>query len=72
MPESGLGAQAALALGGRIGFAHASDLEPSDRWYETNTDLVELSMDADGTMAVPNAPPAIRLERRATLVLEVG
>jgi O-succinylbenzoate synthase len=52
MPETGVGAQAALALGAHVGFTDASDLEPSDRWY-AGEDLVRLTMDGAGRMAVP-------------------
>jgi len=72
MPETGLGAQAMLALGCHAGFVYPSDLEPSDRWYRAETDLVQLDMGRDGTMAVPEARPAIRLEGRAAIVADMG
>ena len=72
MPETGLGAQATLAMGGYVGFAYPSDIEPSDRWYEPNTDLIELKMAPDGTMAVPDRRAEIDLERRAMLIAEFG
>jgi len=53
MPESGLGAQAMLALGGFAGFIYPSDIEPSERWYQDGTDLVPLRMERDGTMRIP-------------------
>lgn len=53
MPETGLGAQAGLALAAHAGFVYASDFEPSTRWYGPRSDLVELAMASDGTMAVP-------------------
>lgn len=53
MPESGLGAQAMLALGGHAGFVFPSDIEPSDRWYPRGTDVIELVMDPEGRIAVP-------------------
>lgn len=53
MPESGLGAQAMLALGGHAGFVYPSDIEPSNRWYKAG-DLIELTMDEEGLMAVPS------------------
>jgi O-succinylbenzoate synthase len=59
MPESGLGAQAALALAAHDLFAFPTDVEPSDRWYVAGTDVVELEMGADGTMRVPNERPVV-------------
>ncbi|MFQ5702412.1 MAG: enolase C-terminal domain-like protein [Gemmatimonadales bacterium] len=53
MPETGVGAQAMLALGCHAGFVFPSDLEPSDRWYPAGTDLIELAMSGDGRMDVP-------------------
>ncbi len=67
MPETGLGAQAMLALAGHGGFVYPSDLEPSDRWFAPGTDLVALTMASDGTMAVPTARPALVVADRATL-----
>lgn len=64
MPETGLGAQTALALGCHSGFAYPSDLEPSERWYAPNADLIELEMDEEGRMPVPaerRVPDASRL-----------
>lgn len=55
MPETGLGAQAALAMAALAGMAFASDVEPSDRWYDA-PDVVPLSMSPDGLMAVPRRP----------------
>ena len=63
MPETGLGAQAMLALGGHTGFVFPSDIEPSDRWYSPGADVVELSMTARGTMPVPAARSIPRRER---------
>jgi O-succinylbenzoate synthase len=71
MPETGLGAQAMLALACHAGFTYPSDLEPSDRWYPPGTDLVALEMDADGTMPVPSERPSLELAARgARLVHE--
>jgi O-succinylbenzoate synthase len=55
MPESGIGAQAAIALGAFPGFVHAADVEPSSRWYEPRRDPVEIAMSADGLIEVPRA-----------------
>ena len=71
MPETGLGAQAMLALGDFAGFVYPSDIEPSDRWYETGADLVELQMTADGIMKVPVARPTFDIEQRAVLLAEM-
>jgi O-succinylbenzoate synthase len=54
MPESGIGSQAPLAAASLSQFTYPSDLEPSARWFGRNTDVIKLSMDADGMMAVPN------------------
>jgi O-succinylbenzoate synthase len=54
MPESGIGSQAPLAVASLPGFAYPSDLEPSARWFGRNADVIKLSMDAGGRMAVPN------------------
>lgn len=59
MPETGIGAQAMLALGCHAGFVYASDIEPSERWYEAGTDPVELTMGTDGTMSVPPERPSV-------------
>jgi O-succinylbenzoate synthase len=59
MPETGIGAQAMLALGCHAGFVYASDIEPSERWYEAGTDPVELTMGPDGTMSVPPERPSV-------------
>ena len=55
MPESGIGAQAAIALGAFPGFVHAADVEPSSRWYEQGRDPVEIAMGKDGLIEVPRA-----------------
>jgi O-succinylbenzoate synthase len=70
MPETGLGAQAGLALGCHAGFVYPSDLEPSERWYPAGTDLIELVMRGDGTMAVPGRRAEPALSERARLVHE--
>jgi len=71
MPESGVGAQAMLALGGHAGFQFPSDIEPSARWYAPESDLIELTMDRDGRMAVPARRPLPRLPPDATLISEL-
>lgn len=68
MPESGWGAQTMLALACHRGFVYPSDLEPSDRWYEEGTDLVELTMAENGSMRVPDGRPSIDVENRGQLV----
>ncbi len=72
MPETGLGAQASLAVAGHSGFVFPSDLEPSERWYEAGVDLVNLPMDALGTMAVPQGSFEPVLGPTAKLVCEIG
>ncbi len=57
MPETGIGAQAALAVAAHAGCVYPTDLEPSDRWYEPGTDLVNLTMSGSGRMCVPDAAP---------------
>lgn len=53
MPESGIGSQAPLAAAALPGFVYPSDLEPSARWYGRDGDVIKLTMDRDGRMAVP-------------------
>jgi O-succinylbenzoate synthase len=53
MPESGIGSQAALAVAALPLFVYPSDLEPSDRWFGRNADVIKLTMGGDGWMAVP-------------------
>jgi O-succinylbenzoate synthase len=53
MPESGIGSQAALAVAALPGCVYPSDLEPSERWYGRNTDVIKLTMGPGGRMAVP-------------------
>lgn len=62
MPESGLGSQAALAAAALPGCVFPSDVEPSARWFPPDTDVIELRMDADGTMEVPRTSIAGRLD----------
>jgi O-succinylbenzoate synthase len=54
MPESGIGSQAALAAAALPLFVYPSDLEPSTRWFGRDGDVIKLSMDKQGRMAVPN------------------
>jgi len=54
MPESGIGSQAPLAVASLPGFDYPSDLEPSSRWFGRNADVIKLSMDPGGLMAVPD------------------
>ncbi len=54
MPESGIGSQAALAAAALPLFVYPSDLEPSSRWFGRNGDVIKLSMDKTGRMAVPH------------------
>ena len=74
MPESGLGSQAALGAAALPGFVYPSDVEPSTRWFGPAADVIELRMDSDGTMEVPAASIARRLDqavfRRATRPLD--
>ena len=71
MPETGLGAQSAMALAVQGACVYPSDVEPSDRWYEPGTDLLELTMDHAGSMTVPTGPPPVPPRERMTLVLEL-
>jgi O-succinylbenzoate synthase len=72
MPETGLGAQASLAVAGHSGFDFPSDLEPSERWYGPGIDLLDLQMDRVGRMAVPHASVEPVLGPTARLVCEIG
>jgi O-succinylbenzoate synthase len=62
MPESGIGSQAALAAAAMPGFVFPSDLEPSTRWFGLDSDVVSLSMNADGRMQVPRVSVAELLD----------
>jgi O-succinylbenzoate synthase len=62
MPESGIGSQAALAVACLPRCVHASDLEPSTRWYGRNMDVIKLTMSRDGRMAVPGVSVARLLD----------
>jgi O-succinylbenzoate synthase len=54
MPESGIGSQATIAAAALPGFVYPSDLEPSTRWFGRDSDVVKLTMSADGRMEVPS------------------
>ncbi len=71
MPETGLGAQAMLAVGCHAGFVFPSDLEPSERWYVPGSDVIELAMSDTGLMAVPERRVVPDLEGRAKLLMEL-
>ena len=71
MPETGVGAQSAMALAVQGACVYPSDVEPSERWYEPGTDLLELTMSDTGIMAVPTGPPQAPPRARMTLVLEL-
>ncbi|HEY8257595.1 MAG TPA: o-succinylbenzoate synthase [Gemmatimonadales bacterium] len=62
MPESGLGSQAAIAAASLPGFIYPSDVEPSARWFGPGADVIELTMSADGWMAVPDRSVAKLLD----------
>ena len=72
MPETGIGAQAMLALGCHAGFVFPSDLEPSERWYAPGTDLAELTMSANGLMTVPTRRVAPEIGGSWKLVCDLG
>jgi o-succinylbenzoate synthase len=63
MPESGIGSQAAIAAAALPGFVYPSDLEPSIRWFGSDTDVIQLSMDKEGRMSVPRCSAAAQLDR---------
>jgi O-succinylbenzoate synthase len=54
MPESGIGSQAPLAVAALPRCVYPSDLEPSERWYGRNSDVIKLVMGKDGRMPVPD------------------
>jgi O-succinylbenzoate synthase len=64
MPESGIGSQAALAAATLPGFDYPSDLEPSTRWFGRNVDVIKLTMNREGMMAVPRLPIGKLLDPR--------
>ena len=73
MPETGIGAQAALALATHEIFSNPTDVEPSDRWYVPGSDLVELMMASDGTMASPQQRRFVPVARAPVVFeLDVG
>jgi len=62
MPETGIGSQAPLAVAALPACVYPSDLEPSARWYGRNQDVIKLTMDRTGRMAVPNQSVARLLD----------
>jgi O-succinylbenzoate synthase len=62
MPESGIGSQCALAAAALPGFVYPSDLEPSTRWFGCDSDVIKLTMSAEGRMAVPSCSVAQLLD----------
>jgi O-succinylbenzoate synthase len=62
MPESGIGSQSALAAAALPGFVYPSDLEPSARWFGCESDVIKLTMSAEGRMAVPSCSVAQLLD----------
>lgn len=69
MPESGIGSQAAIAAAAQPQFLYPSDLEPSARWFGPGGDVIELTMAADGRMAVPRQSCAHLLDAERLRVL---
>ena len=53
MPDSGIGSQAPLAVAALPLCVYPSDLEPSDRWFGRDRDVIKLTMGRDGRMTVP-------------------
>jgi O-succinylbenzoate synthase len=62
MPETGIGSQAPLAVAALPACVYPSDLEPSARWYGRNQDVIKLTMDRTGRMAVPDQSAARLLD----------
>jgi O-succinylbenzoate synthase len=62
MPETGIGSQAPLAVAALPACVYPSDLEPSARWYGRNQDVIKLTMDRTGRMAVPDQSVARLLD----------
>ena len=56
MPETGVGAQAIIALGSFPGFTLPTDVTASERWFAAGADLVEIRMNEAGQIAVPDGP----------------
>ncbi|MFB3112804.1 MAG: o-succinylbenzoate synthase [Gemmatimonadales bacterium] len=71
MPETGIGAQAALAVAAHPGCVYPTDLEPSDRWYDPGSDLVNLTMSGSGRMCVPDAAPEFKPSDSMGLLFEL-
>ncbi|HTH64123.1 MAG TPA: o-succinylbenzoate synthase [Gemmatimonadales bacterium] len=62
MPESGIGSQAPLAVAALPLCVYPSDLEPSERWFGRDRDVIKLTMGRDGRMAVPQQSVARLLD----------
>jgi O-succinylbenzoate synthase len=56
MPESGIGAVSILSLASLSGFKYPADVEASSRWYGPGHDLIEINMDSQGRIYVPDGP----------------
>ena len=65
MPETGVGTQAIIALGSFAGFTLPTDVTASERWYAKGTDLIEIEMDQQGRIAVPQQRQSIRVSTPA-------
>jgi o-succinylbenzoate synthase len=64
MPESGIGSQAAIAAAALPGFVYPSDVEPSARWFGLGSDVIQLTMSADGKMQVPTTSAGHLLDQQ--------
>jgi o-succinylbenzoate synthase len=53
MPESGIGAMPILSLSSFNLFEYPADVEASERWYGLGNDLIEIEMDNNGRICVP-------------------
>lgn len=53
MPESGIGAIPIINLASFSQFKYPADVEASERWYGPGNDLIELEMNRDGRISVP-------------------
>lgn len=54
MPESGIGAMSILSLASFNGFKYPADVEASSRWYGPGYDLIEINMDSQGRIYIPD------------------
>ncbi len=71
MPESGIGSQAALAVASLPLCTHVSDLEPSARWFGQGRDVVEMTMNEKGRMAVPGTSAGSLVDRERFAAVSV-